>query len=325
MDIMELEQDGKMPQIEIISLKENQIKFALNQCQGHIASALRRIFLAEIPTMAAHDVIIEQNTSPLPDEYIAHRIGLIPFVSSKVDDYLYVWECSCNRIDCNKCQEKFKIDVSNNEDKIIQVTSGDIQKINQSNLTEDDVQPAKFYSELNPDRVVDIPIIKLNQGQRFKCDIKVEKGIGKMHSKWSPVSVAAMAYEPIIQLAPELDNMILQKKEQFVKSCPAQVYGLDPKTNRIEIINKDACMYCDECTKFMAQEAIPDSEGVSCFENINPSVAEIESFVQIKQKKDKYIFSIETTGALKPADVVKKGLKVLQEKLDKFREHLPQN
>lgn len=36
-----------------------------------------------------------ENTSPLPDEFIAHRIGLVPLVSSNVDNYKYHWECTC--------------------------------------------------------------------------------------------------------------------------------------------------------------------------------------------------------------------------------------
>lgn len=66
-------------------------------------------------------------------------------------------------------------------------------------------------------------------------------------------------------------------------------------------------MYCDECVKYMAQEVANPPKGQSYFKNINPSVAEIESYVSIKMKKDRYIFNVETTGAFKPAEVVKKA------------------
>ena len=61
-----------------------------------IANALRRIMIAEIPTMALHKVLMYQNTSVLPDEVLIHRIGLMPlkvdyrehFAEKKEDDDL---------------------------------------------------------------------------------------------------------------------------------------------------------------------------------------------------------------------------------------------
>lgn len=42
------------------------------------ANALRRIIIAEIPTMAFHKVFLYQNTSVIPDELLVHRLGLLP-------------------------------------------------------------------------------------------------------------------------------------------------------------------------------------------------------------------------------------------------------
>jgi DNA-directed RNA polymerase I and III subunit RPAC1 len=51
-----------------------------------VANALRRIIIAEIPTMAYHKVFLLQNTSVLPDELLVHRLGLLPI---KVDAALF--------------------------------------------------------------------------------------------------------------------------------------------------------------------------------------------------------------------------------------------
>lgn len=55
--------------------------------------------------------------------------------------------------------------------------------------------------------------------------------------RWSPVSVAAMAYEPIIKISPELDDLIMDKKKGLVDSCPAKVFKLNDKTHNVEIVN----------------------------------------------------------------------------------------
>jgi DNA-directed RNA polymerase I and III subunit RPAC1 len=64
------------------------MEMELKSIDASISNALRRIIIAEIPTMAFHKVLLYQNTSVLPDELLVHRIGLLPLsVDSKLFEY----------------------------------------------------------------------------------------------------------------------------------------------------------------------------------------------------------------------------------------------
>ena len=80
------------------------------------------------------------------------------------------------------------------------------------------------------------------------------KGFGKMHSKWSPVSIATYQFEPIILLNQEVAQSLTQtEKEGFVNSCPKQVYKLNSKTSNIEIDKMQECIFCEDCIKYSAE------------------------------------------------------------------------
>lgn len=83
------------PQIKILHKDKYTIKFELQNTDLTVANALRRIIIAEVPTLAIDKVEIYDNTSALHDEYIAHRCGLIPILSDKVDKYNYITMCNC--------------------------------------------------------------------------------------------------------------------------------------------------------------------------------------------------------------------------------------
>lgn len=104
--------------IKIESLSQESIKFRLSGTTQAYANALRRIILGEVPTMAIEFVHIKENSSPLHDELLAHRLGLIPLNSSNVDKFNFNTECSCSLAEevCPVCSVKFTIKAENTTD-----------------------------------------------------------------------------------------------------------------------------------------------------------------------------------------------------------------
>ena len=81
---------ARNPKIDITDIsKKGQISITLSNTDASIANALRRVMIAEVPTMAIDIVEIENNTSVLNDEFIAHRLGLIPLTSSRAERFAY--------------------------------------------------------------------------------------------------------------------------------------------------------------------------------------------------------------------------------------------
>lgn len=134
----------RQPKIEILSLYPHEIKFILSETDVSVANALRRIMIAEVPTLAIDLVEFHENTTVLNDEYIAHRLGLIPIkyidpATMRGADcgskFVPHRECSCfDR--CPRCSVEFELDVDfdlaskdrpeNERDLPLTVTSADL-------------------------------------------------------------------------------------------------------------------------------------------------------------------------------------------------------
>jgi hypothetical protein len=72
--------------VDIVSNTGDAMEFDLVGADAAIANTLRRILIAEVPTMAVEDCYIVNNTSILPDEVLAQRLGLVPL---KADPRLF--------------------------------------------------------------------------------------------------------------------------------------------------------------------------------------------------------------------------------------------
>ncbi|KDD72188.1 hypothetical protein H632_c3726p0, partial [Helicosporidium sp. ATCC 50920] len=82
------------PRVDVRRLADDACEFVLSGVDASIANALRRVILAEVPTIAIELVEIENNTTVLNDEFLAHRLGLIPLVSTLVHNMKSIYEAS---------------------------------------------------------------------------------------------------------------------------------------------------------------------------------------------------------------------------------------
>ena len=166
-----------------------RVKFELSNVEMPFANSLRRVMLAEIPTIAIDLVQIEENSSVLADEFIAHRLGLVPLHAEGIESLLYSRDCDCEEY-CEHCSVKLSLHAKCTGDENMQVVARDMvpvgDRINQV-LGSPVITDSEGQGPL---------LLKLRPGQEIKLTCIAKKGIAKEHAKWAPTSAIGYEYDP---------------------------------------------------------------------------------------------------------------------------------
>lgn len=118
----------RFPKVKIREMKDDYLKFELRETDASMANALRRVMIAEVPTIAIDLVEIEVNSSVLNDEFIAHRLGLIPLTSERAMSMRFSRDCDACDGDgqCEFCSVEFHLRAKCHSDQTLDVTSKDL-------------------------------------------------------------------------------------------------------------------------------------------------------------------------------------------------------
>ena len=152
-----------MSSIQVITSDDRKISVKLKGVSSYYANALRRICLNGIPVFAIDTVDIIENSSVLPDEGIAHTLGLIPLKTELGGD------------DESNSRVMLVLDSEATENTKV-VTSAELESKDQV------VKPISNQ----------IPIIHLAPGQRIKLEAYARLGRGTEHSKWNSANVSVL-------------------------------------------------------------------------------------------------------------------------------------
>lgn len=308
----------RFPKVQILDLAPHEMRFILSDTDTSMANTLRRIMIAEVPTLAIDLVEFHDNSTVLNDEYIAHRLGLIPIRyqaqnSLKGGDcngaFLPHQECVCYER-CPRCSVEFELEVDYDKenakrpegerDMPITVTSRDLLSNNPQ------VMPAHFLSEEEADEAHDegISIVKMGPGQKLKLKAVARMGISKEHAKWCPVAVATYRFWPVVTINEEqCATLTLEQKQELVDACPDRIIELDEVTGKlVEAEN--------------SWDIATFTEDLSTTQKAMKQRPEDDDFVTVEQATDRFIFHVETTGAMDAEEILMSALRVLKDRLN---------
>ncbi|MDO8428425.1 MAG: DNA-directed RNA polymerase subunit D [Candidatus Diapherotrites archaeon] len=162
-------------EIKKISEENGILKLLIKDLDLGYMNAIRRTVMEEIPVLAMETIRIYENNSIIFDEFLAHRLGMLPIISD-VKEY----------------------------------KKGDIAK-----FMVDKKGPCTVYSQdiipVDPKTEIatkNIPLTKLKEGQSVKMEMDALAGTGKMHTKFQPGIVAYTQLPKIKQMKGKPEKVV---------------------------------------------------------------------------------------------------------------------
>jgi DNA-directed RNA polymerase II subunit RPB3 len=190
----DMEQQDEGPKVTVREVGPDRVDFVLQSCTLGLANSIRRACIAEIPTIAIDLVDINQNSSVLPDEFLAHRLGLIPLHSRGVATNLqYTRDCTNCDDHCDECSVTLRLRAK--------CTGDQIMKVFASHLTRSSNRSDAIGQPVIRDPQGEGPLIlKLRQNQEVDFTCIAKKGLAKEHAKWGPTAAVGFEYDPLNKL-----------------------------------------------------------------------------------------------------------------------------
>src|SRR5271157_814585 len=192
--------DGFM-KAEILESNDSIFRFVLKDTSNAFANTLRRMAISHVKCFAIDKVTFYENTSAIFDEYIAHRIGLVPIVTP-TSGYSYTDEIMFT-LDATGPKTVYSRDLESS-DKEVCVKNGSI------------------------------PLIKLAQDQRMRIEAKAVLGEGRKHAKFQPGIVTYEQVENAVNFYVETFGQMAPKQiiEKALEALGSELKELEKETKK---------------------------------------------------------------------------------------------
>lgn len=271
-------------------LSRNVLTFQIRPAVVEYVNALRRAVLTEVETVgfradirqdgSTSDIKIEKNSTPMSNEMLSHRIGLLPIAVS-------------NPLEWNPAEYQFRMSVTNDSADPRDVVAADIQVLKSRGPEEDPLPiPSTEFFHLDPISK-ETPLLAVLRGrvtnqepERIEFEAKATLGTGRENARFIPVSQCSYKYT--------LDENPDRRKEFFEAWLQSHkkltVTELDTNPTRKKELERE-------------------------FETM-----EIARCFLVDERGEPYSFdmTLESVGVLDPYYIVARAIQVLQEKATRY-------
>lgn len=273
-----------------------KLSFTINDYELSVVNAVRRIILAEIPNVAFYfdpididhnDIKIHKNTCALHNEFLAHRISLVPLCFN---------EDEVNEFDPSKF--KFVLKKQNNGFEILNVTTRDFDILDENgakypesfkerilpknNITKDYILLTKLkpnlYDEVSPPR---------GEGVDIECTPSLN--VAQKHARWCPVSQCCFKNTIDDKAATERFEEVVQEMEALTGKSLSK----EQREQKLQEFNTLEVFRCFKKNKY--------------------------------DEANSFDFKLESECGMRPGYLFFKAVKILIEKLSRLDENLTQN
>jgi DNA-directed RNA polymerases I and III subunit RPAC1 len=256
----------------------NELEFEIHGIDPSLLNSIRRTMISEVPTVAIEKVLMINNTSVIPDEVLAHRLGLIPI---SVDSSVLVPYAEGSDFN-EKNHLKFLLKLEAKE--TMSVLSDEIQwepiGTQANKISQVKIEPG-------------IILARLASGQTIHCELLATKGIGQEHAKWSPVSCSM--YRNLLNITFLKEKVSGEEAILVKKFFSPGVIEID-SNGRAFVQNPKLSNQSPEYLK----------------------ASEVSHLVNIERIENNYHYKIETTSVYNPTLLFIDTCKVLQKKCSKL-------
>ena len=185
----------------------NYLKVLIKDSNNEFVNAVRRLIMTEVPILAVDNVSIYKNDTVMFDEFLAHRIAMIPLETD---------------LKAYKKGDSVKLTLKEKGPKM--VYSKDIKCV--------DPKIKVAYEN--------VPIIRLEEGQELKIELTATMGNGREHAKWQP---ALVYFKEVPELVPEgkvnLSKITEKVPKELIEINAGKVFLKDPYSHDFESYIED--------------------------------------------------------------------------------------